>query len=177
MLKPVAFDRRPSTTLSDVTTRYAELADVDEVQAMHDRCSESSLYRRFHAPLPRVSTRLVRQLVAPGGGWSVVAETGGRVVALACVAPVSPSEVEVGLLVEDQHQHRGIGSRMLHEIAVDAASRGFRAIELHAQPENDRVLATVQKAGLIGRVSWDDSLLRISMSLHRVASTRVPQPA
>ncbi len=177
MLKPVAFGRRPSSTLADITTRFADIHDVDALVAMHERCSETSLYRRFHAPLPRVPARLVRQLVAPTNGWSRVAVHKGEAIAFACAAAVSASDLEVGLLVEDRHQHKGLGTRMLHELAVEAAARGFSDLQLFAQPENDRVLSTVQKAGLLGRVSWHDSLLCVAMSVRRLAPEELPQPA
>lgn len=177
MLKSVAFDRRPTRTLSDVTTRYAEISDAAAVEAMHARCSDLTLYRRFHTPLPRVSSRLVRQMINPTGGWSIVAERGDQVIGFACVAPVSVLEAEVGLLVEDQHQGNGLGTRMLHEISLDAANRSFQSLQILAQPENDRVLSTVKKAGLIGRVAWADDLLSISVPIRRLAPAGLRQPA
>lgn len=177
MLKSVAYDRRPTRSLSDVTTRYAEITDAEAVEAMHGRCSDLSLYRRFHAPLPRVSSRLVRQMINPTSGWSVVAERGDQIVGFACVAPVSALEAEVGLLVEDRHQHQGLGTRMLHEIALDAANRSYESLQIHAQPENNRVLSTVQRAGLVGRVSWADDLLCVSVPIRRLAASGLPQPA
>ena len=177
MSQPVTLHRRTATTLSTVTTRHGEAHDVEQVEAMHARCSETSLYRRFHAPLPRVSTRQVRQMVSPTDGWSLVAECEGRVIGFACAAPVSTYEVEVGLLVEDAHQHKGLGTRMLHEVARETAERGYRTLQLLTQAENDRVLATVQKAGLIGRVSWNDDLLCVSMPVHRLVPSELPRPA
>lgn len=173
----VTLHRRTATTLSTVTTRHGEAHDVEQVEAMHARCSETSLYRRFHAPLPRVSTRQVRQMVSPTDGWSLVAECEGRVIGFACAAAVSTYEVEVGLLVEDAHQHKGLGTRMLHEVARETAERGYRTLQLLTQAENDRVLATVQKAGLIGRVSWNDDLLCVSMPVHRLVPSELPRPA
>lgn len=177
MLKPVAPQRRPMTTLADVVLRPAELADAAAVEAMHARCSETSLYRRFHTPLPRVSARMVRQLLKPTDGWSLLAERDGEVVALACAAPVSASEVEVGLLVEDRQQRQGIGTRLLHEVAVEATARGYRSAQVLAQSDNDRVLATVHRAGLIGRVSWVDQLLCISVPLRQPASRTLSRSA
>lgn len=176
MMQPATFRPRTTNTLGHVSTRHGEIHDVEAIEAMHGRCSESSLYRRFHAPLPRVSTRLVRQMVAPTGGWSLLAEHEGDVVGFACAAPVSSSEVDVGLLVEDRHQHQGLGARMLHEVALEAAERGFHRIQLFAQPDNERVLATVQRAGLIGRVTWHDHVLLVSMSVHRLTPLELALP-
>ena len=116
-------------------------------------------------------------MVSPTDGWSLVAECAGQVIGFACAAPVSAYEVEVGLLVEDAHQHKGLGTRMLHEVARETAGRGYQTLQLLTQPENDRVLATVQKAGLIGRVSWNDDLLCVSMPVHRLVPSELPRPA
>ena len=173
---------KPDISRTDVSTRLATWLDTERIEAMHARCSATSLCHRFHSPLPRVSARLVRQLVAPPGGWSLVAEHAGEVVGFACAGAVSSSEVEVGLLVEDRHQHRGIGTRLLHETAVEAARRGYQSLQMLTMPENDRLLATVQAAGLVGYASWCDGLLGVSASVRRLlprASTchDLPRPA
>lgn len=171
-----ALPHRSVSTLSDVLIRPGSLRDTDAVQAMHRRCSATSLQHRFNAPAPRVSTRMVQHLLAPTAGWSLVAQCDDAVVALACAAPVSASDVEVGVLVEDRHQRRGVGSRMLHEIARQASARGFLALELFARPGNDRVAATVHRSGLTCRVTWQGDLLRYSLSVRRPAGVDVEQP-
>ena len=169
-------------TRAGVTTRLASRPDAEEIEAMHARCSATSLYHRFHAPLPRVSARLVRQLVAPPGGWSLVAEHAGGVVGFACAGAVSSFEVEIGVLVEDRHQRRGIGTRLLHETAVEAARRGYLSLQLLTIPENDRLLGTVQAAGLLGHATWQDGLLCVAASVRRPAPVGLvdgllPRPA
>lgn len=168
-----------TTVRPHLVVRPGELSDLELVEAMHRRCSDLSLYRRFHTPLPRVSARMVRQMLAPNAGWSLLAQQQGElvqgdVVGFASVAPVSASEVEVGLLVEDRHQRQGLGTRLLYGVAVDAANRGYQSIQCLTQPDNDAVLTTVHRAGLIGRVVWHDGLLRISIPVHRLSVTDQP---
>ncbi len=152
-------------TISLVRTRYATLDDVEAVVALHARCSPDTLRRRFHAPVTSVPERLVRQLVAPRGGWSVLAEQCGGLVGLGCAGPLSPTRLEVGLLVEDAHQGTGVGSRMLRELAGDASARGYRDLVCLAEPDNDSVLPTVRRAGLEGVPSWVDGLLEVVVPL------------
>jgi GNAT superfamily N-acetyltransferase len=132
---------------------------------MHLRCSAETLHRRFHVPLPHVSARLVRRLVAPSDGWSVLAEQCDEVIGLACAGPVSDTEIEVGLLVEDAHQGTGVGTRLLRQVAGEAAERGYRTLVLLAQPDNDSVLRTVRRAGLHGASRWTDGLLEVTAPL------------
>jgi len=122
---------------------------------------------------------MVRQMLAPNAGWSLLAQQQGElgrgdVVGFASVAPLSAAEVEVGLLVEDRHQRQGLGTRLLYGVAMDAAARGYDSITCLTQPDNDAVLTTVQRAGLIGRVVWHDGLLQISIPVGRLSVTDRP---
>ncbi len=109
-----------------VMLRRGTTADQAPVAALHERCSEESRYRRFHAPLPQVPSRLVRATLEPEDGWSVLAALGSDVVGVACAGPLSTREVEVGVLVEDGYQGLGIGTRLLLAVAEEARSRGYR---------------------------------------------------
>jgi GNAT superfamily N-acetyltransferase len=170
------FPPRPARTLAGLTTRPGTVHDLVQVTAMHRRCSGDSIYRRFHVPMPRVGARVLRSLLAPTDGWSMVAERDGTLVALACAAPVSPTDLEVGLLVEDAEQGQGIGARMLGEVATDAPVRGYRRLHCVTQTGNDRVLGTVRAAGLIARLSAYDGLLHVEVPLSRLGAQPVTQP-
>jgi L-amino acid N-acyltransferase YncA len=152
-------------TTSLVCTRLATPGDVDAVVALHARCSEETLHRRFHVPVSHVGERLARQLVSPRHGWSVLAEQCGQVVGLACAGPLSPTLLEVGLLVEDRHQSTGIGSRMLRDLSRDAHARGYRSLLCLAEPDNESVLPTVRRAGLEGTPAVVDGLLEVVVPL------------
>jgi GNAT superfamily N-acetyltransferase len=152
-------------TTSPVRTRYGAADDLEQVIALHDRCSADALHRRFHAPLTRVRSRLAGQLIAPEPGWSVVAEITDDVVGLASVGAVSAHEVEVGVIVEDAHRGRGIGGRLLREVAVEATARRHRALLCHTQPDNRPVLATVRRIGLPHTLAESDGVLTVTMRL------------
>jgi GNAT superfamily N-acetyltransferase len=152
-------------TTALVRTRTATLDDVEPVVALHARCSPATLHRRFHVPVTKVHERLARRLIAPPRGWSVVAEQCGQVVGLGCAGPLSRTELEVGLLVEDAHQGSGVGARMLRELAREGSVRGYRAIICLAESDNESVLPTVRRAGLDGVATVVDGLLEIVVPL------------
>ncbi|RYU09468.1 GNAT family N-acetyltransferase [Nocardioides iriomotensis] len=169
-----------TVTTSLVRTRYGTLDDVRATVALHERCSADALTRRFHAPVTRVPERLATQLLAPARGWSVVAEQNGVVVALASVGPVSPHEVEIGVVVEDAQQGRGIGTRLLREVAADAGRRGYRSLLCLTQPDNDTVLRTIERAGLAFDEHVTDGVLTVVMPLSAHARREhpgLPRPA
>ncbi len=152
-------------TTSLVRTRYATAQDIDAVLGLHDRCSPETLRRRFHVPVTHLPERVARQLVAPPGGWSVLAEQCGEVVGLASAGRLSSTALEVGLLVEDRHQGTGVGSRMLRDLAHDAHARGYRSLVCLAETDNESVLPTVRRAGLEGVPSQVDGVLEVVVPL------------
>lgn len=163
-------------TVSLVRTRYGAEVDLPAVAAMHARCSASSLHLRFHAPLPSVRPHLVGRLLSPVGGWSLLGELDAQVVAMACAGPLSTHDLEVGLLVEDAHQGRGLGTRLLREVCADATLRGYRSVQCLTQAGNAAVPAVVGKLGLPTVVTPGAGLVRLRIEL-QPAEAAVPQPA
>ena len=147
--------------------RRGTLADTDALVALHGRCSAATLYRRFHAPVVRLTPRMARALLEPPGGASLLLTVDGEVVAAGMFSPdptaEEPTTAEVGLLVEDAWQRRGHGARLLRGLAEEAAGAGFEALTCLALPENDAVLRTVDRAGLRARTSYADGVVQ-----HRV---------
>ncbi len=161
-------------TVPRVTTRDGAAADLAAALALHEQCSATSLRRRFHTPLPRVPARMVRGLLCPPQGWSRLALDGPTVVGMACAAPLSPDAVEVGVLVADREQGRGIGTLLLRETAGQAAVRGYRAARCLTERDNEAVLRTARRTGLPTTVGWDDGLVVVELLL---APAGLPQPA
>lgn len=152
-----------TTTL--VRTREATADDLADVLTMFNGCSAATLESRFHVPVVHVPERVVRQLLVPPGGWSLLAQQGQEVVGHACAAPVTPAAVEIGLLVDDAVQGTGVGTRLVRELATTARERGFSSLTCSVAPDNDAVLATVRRAGLSGVSRYEDGVVEIEVPL------------
>jgi ribosomal protein S18 acetylase RimI-like enzyme len=161
-------------TTSLVRTRHATAEDLTAVHDLYQRCSPHTLASRFHAPVDTVPVGLVRRLLEPPGGWSLLAEQGSLMVGHGVAGPVSPSTVEVGLLVDDAFQGTGIGSRLVHDLAAAACERGFTAMVCSVEPDTESVLRTVRKAGLPAVPSYVDGLLEIDIPLPAASDLRRP---
>lgn len=146
----------PAPTGRGVALRHGDASDLARVAALHGRCTPDTLRRRFHTAVPVVPERLVRQTLLPDDGWSVVAELGPDLVGMACTGPLSCTDVEVGVLVEDAHQGRGIGTRLLRHVASEATSRGYRSLLCHLDLDNPAAERALARSGLVTTTEpWD----------------------
>lgn len=146
--------------------RTGHLTDEDAVLGLHARCSAQTLLCRYHAPTESISARLVRELLAPPGGASLLAEVNGEVVGMAVLAPHPESgAVEVGLLVEDGWQRRGVGATLLRHAAQVALDRGHDQLLAVGRPGNGAVAPTFGSAGLAYRVLRSEGLVEVVADL------------
>lgn len=150
-------------------------ADAKAVVEMHDRCSNRSRELRYHAPIARLSPRTARHLIEPAGGASVLAWSGDAVVGMASVAPWDDPvdgagrPMEAAVLVEDDWQHRGLGTALLRRLLRQAAELGADRLLCVVQPGNDAMLRTIATLSVPARVVPDGSHLRVSIAVPRTA--------
>ncbi len=110
---------------------------------MLSRLSRETLYRRFHAPYPRVPEWTLDRLsgVERYNGESVVAVARNEIVGHAMYVP-SPDgrEAEVAVVVEDPWQSKGVGKLLLSELGERAKQRGIESFTGTVLGENRRAL-------------------------------------
>jgi RimJ/RimL family protein N-acetyltransferase len=151
--------------------RYATLLrqghgdDAAALIAMHARCSTETIQRRYHTPMPHMSPRRAQALLSPLQGWSLVMTSGPDLIGIATLARDHDGEHEVGLLVDDQWQQQGAGSRLLYALARQAAYQGIARLTCYIQPGNHAMLATIRRAGFNARIATVDGLLAASIPI------------
>src|SRR5207253_10767631 len=111
--------------------------------------SERSLYLRFHGAL-RPDARLVEPFLDPD--WlergSLLGTLEDRIVALASYARLrDPASAEVAFAVADEEQGRGIGTRLLEQLALRAAESGITSFLAEVMSENATALSVFRDAG------------------------------
>src|SRR5687768_6747339 len=135
-----------------VRLRLTRPSDAVRVRDFLERLSPETRQRRFLSPMPHVSVaivdhftyydpreRLVIAATAPGIG-------GEEIVGLGDVSFLSTGVAEIGLVVEEKHQSRGIGRLIAEAIASIAVSRGaarLKAEMLDSSPAVMKVLASI----------------------------------
>jgi acetate---CoA ligase (ADP-forming) len=123
--------------------------DSEGLVSLMSGLSQQSLYYRFHG-FPTVNEKLVAGFLDPD--WQerghLIGELGGRIIALASYVRLrDPSSAECAFVVADDFQRRGIGTRLLEQLANRAASVGIERFVAEVLPENSQMLSVFQAVG------------------------------
>jgi GNAT superfamily N-acetyltransferase len=130
------------TISPEVTIREAVPADLPALVACVDRCSDTTLYRRFHGAAGPAVRREVRRIATPTADYRswVAAGPGGTIRGMASLARGRDGTVEAGFLVEDEWFRRGIGRLLFGALAAAARSSRIPRVSLTIQAGNTRAL-------------------------------------
>ena len=139
--------------LTALTVRQAAAADRAALEAMFQRCTPQTIYRRFHGQVksfPRAY--LAEALAGTPPHFAIVAGHGPVVIALAScrladpaaaaaagdgVAPRSSGAAELGILIEDTWQRHGLGRELLARLVAHADSLGLAELQAQMLTEQD----------------------------------------
>jgi acetate---CoA ligase (ADP-forming) len=128
--------------------------DEEKILAFFYRLSSRSIYLRFHHVLTDLSKEEAHQYASVDydNTFAVVAVQGegpeekiigvGRYWRLP-----SPEKAEVALVVEDPHQHKGIGTHLLEQLCFAAQEHGIDIFEAQVLPESIDILDAFQDRG------------------------------
>ena len=74
-------------------------------------------------------------------------------------------EAEVAFAVTDLHQHEGIGTLLLEDLALIARAAGFRRLVALTLPGNQPMQRVLRTAGLTTRQWFDDGICHVELDL------------
>ena len=119
----------------------------------------------------------MRRLLEPAGGMTLLAVTADdQVVAMANLLGEGDLG-EIGLLVEDDWQRRGIGTVLLRRLVGFAERTRFAALVAHTAAENVAMLRTLRRLGA-GTTDRDGAMISVTLAVpgHRPVGDEAPAP-
>jgi RimJ/RimL family protein N-acetyltransferase len=158
----------------EVTVRLATDEDLDELVAMHERCSALSREQRYPSGLAGPPRTVVAELLATGVTLAVVAET-GRIVAAGTL--LDGPAAEVGLLVEDAWQRRGLGTALLRRAVRLATAAGVGVLHARTYGDNSALIRTLRRLGRPMRHEADGDLVTLSVDLGPDVTAGIGSPS
>lgn len=163
-----------------VRTRPIRATDAAALQAGVESMSDQSRYFRFHSGLKRLPEHVLRYLTEVDGvnHVALVAIEFGQGVAAHGVGvgrfvrdPKNPTQAELALTVTDRAQGRGIGRRLLSDLAKAASAVGIETFTMTVISSNAPARRLLSRVGAIGRGSASDVMsFHLPLSALRLAA-------
>ncbi len=132
--------------------RAPQPADEPSIKDFFDRLDPESRYLRFHGHAR--SDRVAAHYAAADGvnRVALLAHRGGEIVAVAGYERLRElGAAEVAFAVLASEQGRGLGTRMLEQLAAHAAAHGIDRFDASVMAENRRMLGVFASAGFATR--------------------------
>ncbi len=154
--------------------RRAAAGDRPALERMLARCTRQTRYRRFHGPVNVFPERYLAEALSGSPlHFALVACVADEraaedrtVVALASCRAVDEGVAELGILVEDEWQRRGVGDCLLREIVAYAARTGLRALQAQVLAEQPWIVGMLRRYGTC-TVAGAGQALHVTVSLPR----------
>jgi acetyl coenzyme A synthetase (ADP forming)-like protein len=147
-------------------------SDAEALLRFFRNLSDRSLYLRFHGH-PSLDAHLVEPALDPdwqdrGSLLGAVTENGAEeIVALANYVRLrDPSSAEVAFAVADAYQGRGVGTRLLEQLAARAAQHGIERFVAEVMAENTPMMRVFGDAGFEVARTLDGGEAEVTFSIH-----------
>jgi GNAT superfamily N-acetyltransferase len=149
-----------AVTLKDgtaVTLRPIRPDDAQRLQAFHARLSPDTIYLRWLSAHPVLTDAEAQALTNLDytTRMAIVAtlagEAGEDIIGVArynVASPDQPDEAEAAVVVEDAHQHHGLGTLLLQRLLAYSRAQGIRYWIAEINAENARMMKFIQRGGL-----------------------------
>jgi len=152
---------------STLRLRAPAAEDADALLEFFANLSEHSRYLRFHG-FPALGPKVVEPVLAPD--WeergALLGSLDGRIVAVAnWVRLRDPRAAEIAFAVGDDVQRRGIGTRLLEQLANRAAGAGIEELVAEVLHENDTMLRVLRNAGFAVTRAGEGGELEIRLAI------------
>jgi acyl-CoA synthetase (NDP forming)/RimJ/RimL family protein N-acetyltransferase len=151
--------------------------DFEDIKAFYDGLSPESRYLRFHGFGRTDAVARAEAQASRVDRLALIGRHDDRVVAVASYNGLrEPGVAEVAFAVADHDQHRGIGMRMLEQLAAIAADRGIHRFDAEVAASNGAMLGVFEHAGFAVRRRGSSELtVSLDIALTEAARERIDE--
>jgi len=149
--------------VAEVTVLRSAVSDTQAVLAMLGRCSRASLFHRFHGFTDGAAyfAALLRDRPA---NETLLAWSRSTCVGVATLGVGATGIVDLGVLVEDAWQRRGIGTRLVTSLLDSARAKGVTTMHADVLVDDVFILQALRQIGPL-RVSIESGSISIDIDL------------
>jgi predicted N-acetyltransferase YhbS len=173
-MKPFPAPRRRASIVR--STRPSDLADL---RALLERCSDETVYRRFHGASGRTARLELERVAHPTPAhqsWVVVVD--GVVRGTATLAWGANGVPEAAFLVEDGWFRQGLGRLLFHAMADAARASSADAVLVAVQGDNERARRFLRAMAPGARTMFSGGgTLEMAVPVRRAPDRRVSHPS
>ncbi|MEM9034896.1 MAG: GNAT family N-acetyltransferase [Actinomycetota bacterium] len=144
--------------------------DGDELLGINERSSDHTIYLRFFSYRRKITPAELERLVTVDyvDRLALVAELNGTAIGVGRYDRVGDDVAEVAFLVEDAHQHRGLGTLLLEHLAVLARRNGIDRFTAMTLAENRKMLGVFRAAGFKAKRRFEDGAYVIDFPIDHI---------
>ncbi|HEX3461582.1 MAG TPA: GNAT family N-acetyltransferase [Acidimicrobiales bacterium] len=158
----------PSGCLTEVTVLRPAASDAEAVIAMLSRCSRATLFHRFHGFTDGRAYFGALLEDRPLDG-TVLAWYRSACVGVATLGVGAIGTFDLGVLVEDAWQRRGVGTQLTSSVLERARARGVGTVHAGVLGEDRFILKALRRIGPL-TVSIDSGTFLIDIDISKQGS-------
>ncbi|HEY5626101.1 MAG TPA: GNAT family N-acetyltransferase [Dehalococcoidia bacterium] len=133
--------------------RPARPTDREAVEALYERLSEHGRLMRFHRSVHDLPEEILEPVLKPDykTGLVLLAVHEERVIGLARYrrSGTRVGHADIAFTVEESHQHLGLATQLLYQLAVAARDQGVGVFEADVLAENEEMLDVLRDSGFV----------------------------
>ncbi len=136
---------------STAHVRPARPADREAVEELYQRLSERGRRMRFHHDIHALPEELLEPVLRPDyrAGIVLLAVHEERIIGIARYrrSEAQAGHADIAFTVEEPHQHLGLATQLLYQLAAAARGRGIEVFEADVLAENEDMLDVLRDSG------------------------------
>ena len=153
-----------------IEVRAGSPADCEAIKSFIAGLSLRARFLRFFTPASPPTPAVLRGLCGGGRTTDVLVATAdgtviGHAMAADSTGPDGGQVTDIGLVVADRWQHRGVGSDLFGRVIARAAARGVRGLEMDVLPENRTMLAMISRRWADASYEYDGGSVIVRVPL------------